>query len=92
MQTCPEICEFKTFGGWCSFTACIRRSTTTKIIQNQVLVIPNDYVNVVRCRDCKHRDPEDKKCDCGGMEGLILPRPDEWYCANGERRENDAAD
>ena len=20
---------------------------------------------LIRCKDCKHRDPEDKKCDCG---------------------------
>lgn len=46
----------------------------------------DDMVRVVRCKDCKHRDPEDKRCDCGGMEGLILPRQDYWFCADGERR------
>ena len=41
---------------------------------------------LIRCKDCKHRDPEDKKCDCG--HGIVwqLPRPDDWYCADGERR------
>lgn len=46
----------------------------------------HDIVEVVRCEYCKHRDPEDKKCDCG--HGIIwqLPRDDNWFCADGERR------
>lgn len=46
---------------------------------------------IIRCKDCKHRDPEDKKCDCG--HGIIwqLPRDDNWFCADGERR-TDATD
>lgn len=45
-----------------------------------------EFAKVVRCKDCKHRDPEDKKCDSG--HGIVwqLPRPDDWYCADGERR------
>lgn len=45
---------------------------------------------VVRCRDCKHRDPEDKKCDCGGLEHAhMFPVADEWFCADGERKDGD---
>ena len=46
-----------------------------------------EYEEVVMCKDCKHRDPEDKKCDCGGMpwDTQILPVPDDWYCPYGER-------
>lgn len=51
----------------------------------------DDIVRVVRCKDCKYRDPEDKWCDCGGMEGLILPRQDDWFCADGERRDDDGS-
>ena len=42
---------------------------------------------LVRCKDCKYRDPEDRKCDCG--HGILwqLPRDDNWFCADGERRE-----
>lgn len=40
---------------------------------------------VVRCKNCKHRDPEDKKCDCGHDILWQLPRADEWFCADGER-------
>lgn len=50
---CAEICPFKTASGWCGLTGCIRRHTTTEISANPVLVIPDDYVKVVRCRDCK---------------------------------------
>lgn len=43
-------------------------------------------VELVRCKDCIYRDPEDKKCDCG--HGIVwqLPRDDNWFCADGERR------
>ena len=29
-----------------------------------------DVVEVVRCKDCRCHDPEDKKCDCGGLRLL----------------------
>ena len=43
---------------------------------------------LVRCKDCKHRDPEDHKCDSGEMEraGCIFKVGDEYFCAYGERR------
>lgn len=51
------------------------------------LVPAADVVEVVRCRECKHRDPEDQKCDCG--HGIVwqLPRGDDWFCADGERKD-----
>ena len=42
--------------------------------------------DIVRCKDCKYRDPEDFKCDCGHDIHWELPRPDDWFCADGERR------
>lgn len=42
---------------------------------------------LVRCGECKHRDPEDKKCDCGHGIMWQLPRDDNWFCADGERKE-----
>lgn len=42
---------------------------------------------LIRCGECKHRDPEDKKCDCGHDIRWQLPRDDNWYCADGERKE-----
>lgn len=43
---------------------------------------------VVRCKDCVHRDPEDHKCDCGGLErqGCPFEVDDDYYCKYGERR------
>lgn len=34
------------------------------------------------CKTCRHRDPEDKKCDCGGKErqGCPFPVSDDYYC------------
>lgn len=41
---------------------------------------------IVRCKDCVHRDPEDKKCDCGSLErqGCPFPVRDDYFCADGE--------
>lgn len=55
-----------------------------RLIKAQPIV---DAVPVIRCRDCKHRDPEDKKCDCGHDITWQLPRDDDWYCADAERKE-----
>ena len=37
---------------------------------------------IVMCKDCKYHDEKDGKnfCDCGN-------RPDDWFCADGERAE-----
>lgn len=46
-------------------------------------------IEIVTCEECKHRDPEDKKCDCGMFErqGCIFPVADDYFCKYGERRE-----
>ena len=41
---------------------------------------------IIRCKECKHRDPEDNKCDSGHFILWQLPRDDDWFCADGERR------
>ena len=46
----------------------------------------DNHGELVRCRDCKHRDPEDHKCDCGHGISWQLPREDDWFCADGERK------
>ena len=45
-----------------------------------------DMRPLVLCKNCKHRDPEDKKCDCGGMpwDTQVFPVPDDWFCPYGE--------
>lgn len=43
--------------------------------------------SIVRCKDCIHRDPEDKKCDCSFQaRGGIFPMDDDDFCSCGESR------
>lgn len=52
-----------------------------------VNIVPSaDVVEVVRCKDCKHRDPYDLKCDHGLMK-TELPVGDDDYCSYGERKD-----
>ena len=46
-------------------------------------------IDIVPCKECKHRDPEDKKCDSGMFErqGCIFPVDDDYFCKYGERKE-----
>lgn len=34
------------------------------------------------CKTCRHRDPEDKKCDCGELErqGCLFSVSDDYFC------------
>ena len=48
--------------------------------------IIDDVVRVVRCKDCKHRDPEDKRCDCGCWHNPFTTKDDD-FCSYGERKE-----
>lgn len=45
------------------------------------------YEKVVHCKDCKHRDPEDERCDCGCWHTQFTTN-DNDFCSYGERREN----
>lgn len=49
---------------------------------------------LVRCKDCVHRDPEDMKCDCGGLErqGCDFRVDDDYFCKYGERESNGTLD
>ena len=46
----------------------------------------DNHGELIRCKYCKHRDPEDHKCDCGHDIQWQLPREDNWFCADGEKR------
>ena len=43
------------------------------------------------CKSCRHRDPEDKKCDCGALErqGCYFPVSDDYYCKYYEEADDD---
>lgn len=60
------------------------RQTCQSMMEGIVVSQPR----IVRCKDCKHRDPEDHKCDCGHDIQWQLPRPDDWFCADGKRKES----
>lgn len=72
-----------------------------KVVDEQPTI---DAVPVVRCKDCKHRPidtgghnygqdlffPDDYKCPCRcGDQWYSWMPGDDWFCANGERREDD---
>ena len=48
-------------------------------------------INLVFCKDCKHGKPGDcgygVDCDCDGVW-----HEDDWFCADGKGREEDAVD
>jgi hypothetical protein len=41
-----------------------------------------DRQPVVRCKDCKHYDPDTQSCN-DGLDGIFFP---DWFCVDGERR------
>ena len=51
-----------------------------------IIAVPPVQPEIIHCGECKHRDPEDHKCDCGHDIIWQLPRDDKWYCADAERR------
>lgn len=56
-------------------------------VEGTIKTIPAaDVRPVVLCRDCRHRDPEDHKCDSGETErqGCPFPVHDDYFCAYGE--------
>lgn len=74
-----------------------------KLIEKLVLCVVNTVENIDwdkaieaykkrpqgECKTCRHRDPEDKKCDCGGQErqGCKFPVSDNYFCKFYERGE-----
>ena len=46
-----------------------------------------DAVEVVRCRDCKHCDPENDHCDHPMGTAAPLKRKPDDFCSYGERKE-----
>lgn len=57
------------------------------LCEKEVRNLPSAQPEIIRCKDCKYRDPEDKKCDSGHFIQWQLPRDDDWFCADAERRE-----
>lgn len=45
-----------------------------------------DAVHVVRCRECKHRDPENHHCGHATGATIYFPRKDDDFCSYGEQK------
>lgn len=56
----------------------------------QIAIAPTvDAVEVVRCRDCNHCDPENHHCDhYMGTAAPLRRKPDD-FCSYGERKDGD---
>ena len=84
--TVPEYAD-----GWNSAIEIIDKAPTIDIdrpTQSQFkrMAVQLGYEPVVHCKDCKHRDPEDKRCDCGCWHNPFTTN-DNDFCSYGERRE-----
>ena len=75
-------CKETRWGKYCPDGACSQRKVWERLKQYE----DSDVVPVVRCKDCKHRDPEDKRCDCGCWHTPAATN-DNDLCRYGERRE-----
>lgn len=74
-------CRENRWGKHCPDGACSQRKVWERLKQYE----DADAVSVVRCKDCKHRDPEDKRCDCGCWHTPFTTN-DNDFCSYGERR------
>lgn len=54
-----------------------------KLFDNLPPVTPKQ--KIVRCEDCRHRDPETKKCDCGCWHFPFVTEDDD-FCSYGETK------
>ena len=90
MKTCPYVCDNKSLHGYCMSTACIN-PLYNRITINQWME-KADYVQVVRCKDCRNFQP------CKGKRAKVNTDKSGWcdtneyyvraydYCSYGERR------
>lgn len=50
---------------------------------NDALELLKEQPEIVKCKDCAFRDPRDGMC-----EHVLQMRDPDWYCADGERRDD----
>ena len=67
------------------------RKEKIEFIESYIKVQGGDYQwndnhgELIRCKNCKHHG----EGTCSAAAGIAYPPPDEWYCADGERKDND---
>ena len=78
----PYICESES--GSCELTTC----TECRARSTADLLIENDFLPVVRCKDCKHYEIHKPKVleNCE-RNGYIIPMKPDDFCYYGERKE-----
>ena len=80
----PYICESES--GSCELTTC----TECRARSTADLLIENDFLPVVRCKDCKHYEIHKPKVleNCE-RNGYIIPMKPYDFCSYGKRKDGD---
>lgn len=60
------------------------KATTGISIEEKYGRLEITYVDIVRCKDCKHFKPDGIYTMCYRHEGLS--QNEDWFCADGERK------
>ena len=60
---------------------------TSKDVRRLLSIPDADVATVVRCKDCKHCDPENYHCDHAMSTAAPLRRKPDDFCSYGERKE-----
>ena len=60
---------------------------TSKDVRRLLSIPDADVATVVRCKDCKHCDPENYHCDHAMSAAAPLRRKPDDFCSYGERKE-----
>ena len=76
-----DVCE-ESPDGHCEFG--FSRENIRELLQDIPAI---DAVPVVRCRECKHCDPENHHCDHHMGTAAPLRRKPDDFCSYGERKE-----
>ena len=60
--------------------------TQIEELEERLTIALEGQPEIIRCKDCKHY----KRDTCSVGAGMAFPPPDDWFCADGERRTDDA--
>ena len=60
-----------------------------RIMQKNEMIESNDWVEIVRCKDCKYSDDDIVGRICRKGAWLECVVTDDFYCGFGERKDND---
>ena len=100
LEICSELgswhgrdCEFNGAYKDCPYRGCETGCVVT--IAKDALVLLKEQPEIVRCKDCNKRGQSVYRADGAEYivcwnQGLGIQHPIDWFCADGERRDNDA--